>query len=241
MTRKTAEAPPGLKNCVSVKCPAKNPQPLSAFHRNKSEPSGYHKYCKVCRKAQAAAYVDHKQAYDAQRYSNDSEAIIERVLQYYRENAEVVKARVRAYQSVPERVPALREAANQRRRTPRGRERGRQDAHVRRARLRSGEVEKFSDLEIFERDGWICQLCLGPVDSSLPWPHRLSKSLDHIVPVVLGGGHTRLNTQLAHLSCNIRKGLKIQADFREEVVPHGSYDDGRRSFAAELVEAQIAR
>lgn len=82
------------------------------------------------------------------------------------------------------------------------------DSRRRRARLQQVEVEVFSDLEIFERDSWICQLCGIFVDVSLQWPDRFSKSLDHIVPIFLGGSHTRTNTQLAHLVCNIRKGYR---------------------------------
>jgi 5-methylcytosine-specific restriction endonuclease McrA len=66
--------------------------------------------------------------------------------------------------------------------------------------------EEFQDVEIFDRDGWICQLCGTPVDRDLKWPHLWSKSLDHIVPLSKGGHHVRANCQLAHVTCNVRKG-----------------------------------
>lgn len=69
--------------------------------------------------------------------------------------------------------------------------------------------EEFTDIEIFERDGWVCQLCNEPVDPTLKWPDPLSKSLDHIVPLSVGGHHLRSNCQLAHVTCNVRKGAKI--------------------------------
>lgn len=65
--------------------------------------------------------------------------------------------------------------------------------------------ESFLSAEVFERDGWICQLCYEPVDATLPWPHRMSKTLDHVLPVAKGGAHTRANTQLTHLTCNASK------------------------------------
>jgi 5-methylcytosine-specific restriction endonuclease McrA len=34
----------------------------------------------------------------------------------------------------------------------------------------------------------------------------MGPSLDHIVPVSLGGTHTWANVQLAHLRCNVSKG-----------------------------------
>lgn len=76
----------------------------------------------------------------------------------------------------------------------------------RRAQLAAVEFEDFDRVEVFRRDGWKCQLCGRKVDSSLKSPDPMSASLDHIVPVSVGGAHTRLNTQLAHLHCNISKG-----------------------------------
>jgi 5-methylcytosine-specific restriction endonuclease McrA len=78
--------------------------------------------------------------------------------------------------------------------------------HERRVRTNREGSEKFDPLEVFERDGWTCMLCGQPVDKRLIWPDEMSKSLDHNVPLVAGGLHTRANCQLAHLICNIRKG-----------------------------------
>lgn len=79
-------------------------------------------------------------------------------------------------------------------------------ARERHARKRAVMVESFDELEIFERDGWICQLCGGPVDPAEGPRSSRSKSLDHIVPLTRGGLHTRVNSQLAHLGCNSAKG-----------------------------------
>jgi 5-methylcytosine-specific restriction endonuclease McrA len=82
----------------------------------------------------------------------------------------------------------------------------RQAADIRRrARKAGARVEKFTHVEIFERDGWRCALCGGRVDQQLAWPDPMSKSLDHIVPLSAGGDHVRANVQLAHLTCNVRK------------------------------------
>ena len=79
-------------------------------------------------------------------------------------------------------------------------------AHARyRALKRKAMVERFLHVEIFERDGWLCQLCGLPIDRDAAWPHPMSVSLDHIVPLSLGGAHSRANTQCAHISCNIGK------------------------------------
>lgn len=81
-------------------------------------------------------------------------------------------------------------------------------SHRRRARQRGGEVEQFDDLEIFERDDWTCGVCGQSIDRALAWPDLGSPSLDHIIAIVNGGGHTRSNAQASHLGCNLRKGTQ---------------------------------
>lgn len=80
----------------------------------------------------------------------------------------------------------------------------------RRARIAGVTVESFRHVDVFERDGWVCQLCDGPVDAGLAYPDPASKSLDHRVPVSLGGPHSLENVQLAHLGCNIAKGNRME-------------------------------
>lgn len=82
----------------------------------------------------------------------------------------------------------------------------------RRAIMRGIEVEDFTDREIYDRDGWRCRIsgCGKRVRQELRWPHPMSASLDHIVPLtVAGASHTRRNVRLAHLVCNTRRGNRI--------------------------------
>lgn len=62
---------------------------------------------------------------------------------------------------------------------------------------------------IYDRDQWICQLCLDPVDPELretdPWGDW-APSLDHIVPRSQGGSHDPENLRLAHRWCNSVRG-----------------------------------
>lgn len=83
-------------------------------------------------------------------------------------------------------------------------------AAVRRARLRAAMVEKFDPIEIFTRDGWVCQLCGVPVAKDAVVPHPDAPTLDHVVPLALGGEHSRANGQLAHFMCNSRKGARVE-------------------------------
>ena len=78
--------------------------------------------------------------------------------------------------------------------------------HKRRALERNTAVEKFLVSEIYERDGWVCQLCKKEVNKNLTYPNPLSKSLDHIIPLSKGGEHSRKNVHLAHLVCNLKAG-----------------------------------
>lgn len=83
--------------------------------------------------------------------------------------------------------------------------------HARRARLKGAEVESFDREEIFDRDEWTCRICGDLVDPYAPWHHPKSPSIDHIIPITLGGAHTRANVQTACLGCNVRKGARLAA------------------------------
>ena len=76
---------------------------------------------------------------------------------------------------------------------------------IRRARVREGGYERVDPHDVYERDGWRCGICGKKVRKELRYPHPRSVSLDHIVPVSLGGLHNRSNVQCSHLDCNLRK------------------------------------
>lgn len=84
-------------------------------------------------------------------------------------------------------------------------------AAIRRARLLSATTEDFDRIEVFERDGWVCQICRAPVDRARPWRGPRSPTLDHIVPLARGGSHSRTNAQTACFTCNVRKGACLTA------------------------------
>lgn len=81
----------------------------------------------------------------------------------------------------------------------------------RRGRQREAFVEHVDPEEIYERDGWMCRLCGGPVRPFVDPRHRLAPSLDHIVPLVLGGTHEHSNVQCAHYGCNSAKQARVAA------------------------------
>lgn len=70
--------------------------------------------------------------------------------------------------------------------------------------------ESIDHLAVFERDNWICKLCDQVIDSTLRFPDKMAATIDHIVPLALGGGHTYDNVQASHAACNYNKGDKWQ-------------------------------
>jgi 5-methylcytosine-specific restriction endonuclease McrA len=65
--------------------------------------------------------------------------------------------------------------------------------------------------EIAERDGFMCHICSGVVDMTLPRTRALGGTVDHVVPLSKGGSDDPENLKLAHWVCNVRKGNKIYA------------------------------
>jgi 5-methylcytosine-specific restriction endonuclease McrA len=62
--------------------------------------------------------------------------------------------------------------------------------------------------DIFERDGWVCQLCGKRIDKRRSWPDQQSGAIDHIVPLSLGGHDVPENVQAVHARCNSSKGTR---------------------------------
>jgi len=81
----------------------------------------------------------------------------------------------------------------------------------RRARLLDAWVEDVDIAIVFERDEGLCGICAEAIDLALDWPHRMSLTLDHIVPLARGGEHSYQNSQVAHAVCNSRKNDRIAA------------------------------
>lgn len=85
----------------------------------------------------------------------------------------------------------------------RGRAARRVDKAARRARVRSGTVDRVDPFAVFERDGWSCRLCgiATPKDKRGTYEPD-APELDHIKPLSKGGEHSYANTQCACRRCN---------------------------------------
>jgi 5-methylcytosine-specific restriction endonuclease McrA len=82
---------------------------------------------------------------------------------------------------------------------------------MRRARKKgNGRTESIDPKDVFERDGWRCGICGKEVRKGLLFPHPESATLDHIIPLAVGGEHVWQNVQCAHFRCNGSKGARGQ-------------------------------
>lgn len=77
-----------------------------------------------------------------------------------------------------------------------------------RARQRGAlSAARYTDREIFERDGWACYICGQPVERG-DRRADLGATIDHIVPISNGGTDEPGNVATAHWKCNRDKGSR---------------------------------
>ena len=175
------------KHTILIYCPCcKQEKEASAFHKDRRSATGYQCYCITCHKVMRDIYRNtHRIEIRDQSKTYYVMHREERHI-YYEEHRDQKKAYDKEY--------SLREH-----------EKVKAKDKAKRARKYTATVERFNDIEIFTRDKWICQLCHRKVNRRLKYPHPLSPSLDHIIPLSKGGVHSRQNCCLVHLQCNNRK------------------------------------
>jgi HNH endonuclease len=74
-------------------------------------------------------------------------------------------------------------------------------------RIKKNQVPNIA-ARIYYRDKGLCGICKDPIDLRLQYPDLQSLSIDHIVPVSLGGTNLQSNLQPSHLICNSKRGNK---------------------------------
>ena len=78
------------------------------------------------------------------------------------------------------------------------REKSRERTHHWRARLRAAFIAPVDAIAIYGRDQGRCHICgrkVKPKDASM----------DHLIPLSLGGTHEPVNVRLAHRKCNMKR------------------------------------
>lgn len=87
--------------------------------------------------------------------------------------------------------------------------------HRRAVRERDAFVEEVTVAEIGDRDGWRCHICRKKVDRALRFPHPMSATRDHLIPISRGGLHEKRNVKLAHWKCNAARHVdRLPAQLR---------------------------
>lgn len=71
------------------------------------------------------------------------------------------------------------------------------------------EGDDIKHHEVFERDNWICNICGGLINKYLGKDAWMRATLDHVLPLSLGGTHTWDNVAAAHWKCNMEKGNSL--------------------------------
>jgi len=71
--------------------------------------------------------------------------------------------------------------------------------------IRKNFVDDVSYDVLFKRDKGICQICGMPVPQEKGCDNNWDGTIDHIIPLTVGGEHSYENCQLAHRICNSLK------------------------------------
>lgn len=98
------------------------------------------------------------------------------------------------------------------RKTNRFKEYMRKVQHRRAKQLRENFVEDVSYDALYKRDKGICRVCGLPVHSDKFCDNNWGGTIDHIIPLSVGGEHSMSNCQLAHRICNSIK-MQNASDF----------------------------
>ena len=97
-----------------------------------------------------------------------------------------------------------------------------------------------SEVAVYRRDDYRCQICGGTVLVNAPPNHPRSPSVDHIIWLSKGGNHTLENLRTSHLHCNARAGFQvkraaIRAETRHESRAHHRREREREELRGCLV------
>jgi 5-methylcytosine-specific restriction endonuclease McrA len=194
-------------------------KPLDAFYRCSKVRDGRKPRCKECSSAESRQWRlanPDKQKRSTQRWRDANDAAYrakkrETDKAYRLANIDAIKARRQSQKEYHAQRLAEWKAAN--------RERVRDYERKRRAAKRNAPIESM-DLDLVrERSGGLCAICSAPLDWSIPWPERMSVSLDHIVPLSRGGAHATDNARYVHLVCNLSKNNRLDSEMTSAVLP----------------------
>lgn len=94
----------------------------------------------------------------------------------------------------------------------RSKETQKRHGHNRRARIAGVAIEHFSPTYILKRDNYVCQACGVKTKPKEKPSHPLYPNVDHIIPISVGGEHSKKNCRCVCSSCNSKKCNKTLND-----------------------------
>lgn len=166
--------------------------PFDSFDKDKNASGGRRSQCKECRSSKMKKWYSDNRDRQAQRQrdrvADHPERIREQDSERYRRNK-------------PKRLDLAKEGS-----------------HRRRARKFGAPiVETVTVGALRERDGDRCCYCGTPMSFSLAEDHvyiPLRATIEHVVPLSLGGAHSMENAALACWQCNVRKGDRTVEEWK---------------------------
>lgn len=178
--------PAGMKRCMRCFAMKK----CSAFGSHRGKKDGLDPWCRSCVRERES--TEERQSYRHARRVARAPEIRAARREYQRRKRQERQAKGLVRKWGTNRTPELVLAASHRRRA---------------ARL--GIFHELVLLSVLlKRDKSRCQICRQGKRRGDKW------SVDHILPISLGGNHSYANTHLAHLSCNIARGNRGAAQMR---------------------------
>lgn len=137
-------------------------------------------------------------------YQKNKEKLKAYNIEYRKKNKQKVSERNRAYKQ--EHKDRAAEQQRQYYKTEAGRNTRIKKCHKRRVSKMGIGYENFNPIKVFQRDGYRCQMCGRKTRPDFNQWHPLYPHLDHIVPLSIGGEHSKANTQCLCRECNMAKG-----------------------------------
>jgi 5-methylcytosine-specific restriction endonuclease McrA len=202
-----------LKTCS--KCGKQKPGTLEFFYKHLKGINGLSAHCKECAyvmtKSWAAKNREKSNAIKAKWAKNNPDLDAKAKQNWSVNNRERVNAKNREWKkNNPEKVKSSKCRTQARRKA-----------------LITATHEFYERIDIFVRDGWICQLCFEPVDPNLldEADGRMTPgfpTIDHIMPLSKGGGDRPDNVQLAHRTCNTEKNARLLEEELAILMPFAS-------------------
>lgn len=202
---------------ICTKC--QEPKLLTEFSKWARSKDGLSSWCKHCKKGYRQVNKDVVLAYNKAYREANKESIAVQVKGYQLVNKETISAHKKEYREANKETiseyqkeyrhansDAISEYKKEYYQTEAGKNTIRKAHHKRRALKQKVMVEDFPPIEIFERDGYVCQLCRKKTRPDYKNSfHPLYPNLDHIIPLSKGGSHTKKNTQCLCRKCNAIK------------------------------------